>query len=380
MRNGFGLLAVVAGTLVGCRHGEPFTPADQGTDGPFTTGSPRQLTYSPGDDRTAAWLPDGSGIIYSSERLDRRDADRCLQILPPEGGSIRRTICNPVAVYDDSTDRYESPAVSTGGRIAYLRAISWIGLQKGPQLRLMLGRIEDPASAVEVTRVPYLATNGKTHSNVAQIRWLSPSRFVYLAEELFYEGSTFYPDTFTTGRDIVHGEVAGETATLTVVHGTDDASSVDVGDDDDTIYFTLGGDSRVYQRSLSTGAQSVIHDFGDIVRDVQVNATTIVAVVGRSTPFSCASEPRGNTVAWVLEAAHGWVQRDEGGDLVIVDRNSGAETRLAECETLFRRPALSPDGRRVVVEVSPFAPAHLIADSDYNATNHRPDLWLIDLQ
>ena len=359
-------LAVVAAALA-CSHGEPFTPADQGTDAPFASGSPRRLTFSPADDRTPAWLPDGSGIIYSSERTDRRDADRCLRILPPEGGRVTRTLCNTIEVYDDSTDRYESPAVSTDGRILFLRAISWIGLQKGPQLRLMLGRIEDPVSAVEVTRVPYAAPNGRVHSHVSQIRWLDATRFVYLAEELFYEGSTFFPDTFTTGRDIMRGEVTGETAVLDIVPGTTDASGVAVGDDGDTIYFTLGGDSRVYRRSLSTGEQSVIHDFGEIARDVQVHGNTLVAIVGRS-------------VFWSDEAAHGWTQRDEGGDLVVVDLVTGAVTRHAYAETLFRRPAISPAGDRVVVEASPFAPPHITADSDFNATNHRPDLWLFDLQ
>jgi hypothetical protein len=369
MAAGIRLPACLLAAVLGCSHGEPFTPADQGTDVPFASGSPRRLTFSPADDRTASWLPDGSGIIYSSERADRRDADRCLQILPPNGGSVRRTICNPLPAYDDSTDRWESPAVNADGRIVYYRAVGWIGLQKGPQLRLMLGRLEDPAAAVELTRVPYFATNGKVHSNVSQIRWLAPSRFVYLAEELFYEGSTFYPDTFMTGRDIVHGEVTGETATLTVVHGTDDASSVAVGDDGDTIYFTLGGDTRVYRRALSTGEQTVLHDFGaaGIVRDVQVHGSTLVAVVGRS-------------VHWSDELAHGWVQRDEGGDLAVVDLATGVMTLVSYEETLFRRPAISPDGTRVVVEASPYAPPHLIADSEYNATNHRPDLWLFDLQ
>ena len=359
------LIAVAA--AVACGHGEPFTPADQGTSTPIGEGSPRRLTFSPADDRTPAWLPDGSGIVYSMQRTDRRDDDRCLSILPATGGRIVRTLCNTVRAYDDSTDRYESPAVSADGRILYLRAISWIGLQKGPQLRLMLGRIEDPASAVEVTRVPYFASNGRTHSNISQIRWLDATRFVYLGEELFYEGSTFYPDTFVTGRDVVHGVLSGETATLEVVPGTTDASSVAVGDDGDTIYFTLGGDSRVYRRSLSTGDQSVIHDFGEIARDVQVHGNTLVAVVGRS-------------VFWSDEAAHGWTQRDEGGDLVIVDLGTGAVTRHAYDETLFRRPALSPAGDRIVVEASPYAPVHITADSDFNATNHRPDLWLFDLQ
>ena len=360
-----GLFVVAA--AVACSHGEPFTPADQGSDAPFAAGSPRRLTFSPADDRTPAWLPDGSGIIYSSERTDRHDGDRCFRILPPTGGQVIRTICNTVAVYDDTTDRYESPAVNAEGRMLYYRAQGWIGLQKGPQLRLMLGRIDDPVAAVEVTRVPYAASNGRVHSNISQIRWLDATRFVYLAEELFYEGSTFYPDTFITGRDIVRGQVTGETAVLEVVPGTTDASGVAVGDDGDTIYFTLGGDSRIYRRSLATGDQSVVHDFGEIARDVQVHGSTLVAIVGRS-------------VFWSDEAAHGWTQRDEGGDLVIVDLATGAVTRHAYDETLFRRPAISPAGDRVVVEASPYAPVHTIADSDFNAPNHRPDLWLFDLQ
>ena len=38
------------------------------------------------------------------------------------------------------------------------------------------------------------------------------------------------------------------------------------------------------------------------------------------------------------------------------------------------------DGRFIVVEASPFAPVHVGPDSDFNAPNHRPDLWLFDLQ
>ena len=74
--------------LAACAHTEPET----GTvteNPPFGDGSwPRALTYSPFDDRHPQWLPDGSAIIYSTERGDQQsDRDRCIALLHPEGGT-----------------------------------------------------------------------------------------------------------------------------------------------------------------------------------------------------------------------------------------------------------------------------------------------------
>ena len=362
-------VAALALLALACAHGEPFAVEDQSRDGPLLATPPVRLTYNDGDDRTAAWLPDQSGILYSSERLDRLDHDRCLLVLPPAGGSVRRSNCEDAVAHEDSTDRFEAAAVNADGRIVFLRAVSTIGLQKGPALHLMLGSVDDPAAAAPVTIVPYFASSGKTHFHVSHTQWLGPDRFVYLAEDLFYQGSTFLPDTFSTGLEIVRGDIAGEAVTLTVVAGTELASSVAAGPDEDTIYFTLGGDSRVFRQSLSTGERTVLHDFGtgNIARDVQVRGSTLVAIVGRSVLFQ-------------FEEAHGMVQRDEGGDLYVVNLASGSTQSVSLEETLFRRPALSPDGRFVVVEASPFAPVHVGPDSEFNAPNHRPDLWLFDLQ
>jgi hypothetical protein len=362
-------MAVLAVLAVACGHGEPFAVEDQSRDTPFAATPPVRLTYNDGDDRTAAWLPEQSGILYSSERLDQADHDRCLLVLPPTGGSVRRSICEDAVAHEDTTDRFEAAAVNAEGRIVFLRAVSSIGLQKGPALHLMLGSVDDPAAAAPVTIVPYFAPSGKTHFHVSHTQWLGPDRFVYLAEDLFYQGSTFLPDTFSTGLEIVRGDIAGESVTLTVVAGTELASSVAAGPDEDTIYFTLGGDSRVFRQSLSTGERTVLHDFGagNIARDVQVRGSTLVAIVGRSVLFQ-------------FEEAHGMVQRDEGGDLYVVNLATGSTQSVSLEETLFRRPALSPDGRFVVVEASPFAPVHVGPESDFNAPNHRPDLWLFDLQ
>ena len=361
-------LAIVVLTGAACAHSEPFETEGLDPNVPFSTESPIRLTFSDGDDRTPAWLPDQSGIIYSSERLDTPDHDRCLLVLPPGGGHVTRSVCTERLGSADSTDRFESPAISTEGRIAFLRAVGRIGLQKGPMLHLMLGDIANPERAREVRMIPYSAPSGQLHGHVSHLQWLSPTRLVYLGENLFYEGSTFLPDTFTTGLDIMRADIAGDAVTITAVPGTELASSVAAGGDDDTIVFTLGGDSRVYRQSLSTGAQSILYDFGaaGIARDVQIHGSTLVAVVGRSVVFR-------------FEDAHGWVQRDEGGALYVVNLETGASTAFAPDATLFRRPAIAPDGRSIVVEASPFAPPHLTVDSEFNAPNHRPDLWLFRL-
>jgi hypothetical protein len=41
---------------------------------------------------------------------------------------------------------------------------------------------------------------------------------------------------------------------------------------------------------------------------------------------------------------------------------------------------ISPDDARVVVEVQPFAPVHPEPESEFNAPNHRADLWRFDLK
>src|SRR5437879_277497 len=150
--------------LASCGHSASFVAPGTGSDRPFAGGSPQRLTFNLGDDRAPAWLPDGSGLVYSFQRLDRPARDRCLGLLPPDVGRL--------------------------------------GL-------------------------------------------------------------------------------SGNAASLAVIPGTRFASSVAAGESADIIYYTLGGDSRVYRRVLSSGSVSVAHDFGGgIARDVQVVGSRLIAVVG----------------------------------------------------------------------------------------------------
>src|ERR671910_481089 len=84
-------LSLVA--CIGCEHSSPAQPEQPPALPPFSSSPPVRLTFNRADDRTPSWLPDGSGIIYSSERQDRSDRDRCLSVLPASGGTISATYC-----------------------------------------------------------------------------------------------------------------------------------------------------------------------------------------------------------------------------------------------------------------------------------------------
>src|SRR3989442_7730247 len=147
--------AAVALTLAfaGCEHTAPFAPADTGSDQPFGAGSPRRVTLTLGDDRAPAWLPDESGFWYSFERADRADHDRCLALLPPDGGRIVRTLCDRIPAADDSTDAWTEPAIDAAGRIAYLAISSPVG--EGAPRGRALGLAATPAPSARL-RAPAL--------------------------------------------------------------------------------------------------------------------------------------------------------------------------------------------------------------------------------
>jgi WD40 repeat protein len=351
-----------------CGHSSALEPDPYPPAPPFSQLLPRRLTFNIGDDRTPAWLPDGSAIIYSAEQMDRPDHDRCLSVLPAQGGTISDRYCQLDPIHDDSTDLMEAPAISREGRLLFRRVVSWVGQQKLGLSNLMVGAAADPVRAAPLRALPYTAPSGRLHSSITSPHWIGPDTVVYLAEQLFYEGSTFHPDTFTTGLEITLIDFSSDEPRFETVPGTDYASGVDVSNDGTALFYTLGGDSRVYQRDLASGVVSTLHDFGDstIARDVQVRGRTLVAVVGRS-------------VLYRFEDAHGFVQRDEGGDLVTVDLGSAQVRRFGTDTVLFRHPALSPDGAWVVAETQPYDTVHHDVVSDFTAQNHRADLWLFGL-
>lgn len=348
----------ILGILFSCTHDQPFSIGSYAPGGPLGAGTPLRLTYNTRDDFDATWLPDGSGIVYTREHDDRADLDRCLALLPPAGGTIEREICDQTPAAADSVDAYTAAAISSQGRLAYVRATASfaVGWPLVPHdQELVLGTLADPfAVRVLLPSIPYPSPSGRVHQGVAQVHWLGDSSLVYVGRQVSYPGVCMpcgLRDTLASGLEIVRIDFGSASAVLHVLPGTDQASSVAVASQD-TIYFTLNGDTRVFRLALANDSAAVFHDFGagNVARDVQVAAGRVLAVVG-------------GKVTDTTDGNGGLIQRDSGGTIVMVDPATGSETPLA-VGSLFRHPALSPDGRHAVAETY---------------VGRSTDLWLLDV-
>jgi hypothetical protein len=329
------LLVLALLQVLSCDHSAPFTTAPTGSGKPLQAGSPLRLTYNLGQDRAPAWLPDESGIVYSYERTDGRDRDRCLGVLPPAGGQRTQELCEVAPAGDDSTNVLTEPAVDASGRLAYVVNSSGVGAQAPVFASLRLASLADPQTARVLVDLPLL--------KAAQPRWLGRDTLVYLAVRVDYSalcrGCPL--DTLETGVAIELLDTSQPTTQPQPLPGTANPSSVAVGAAG-IIYYTLNGDTRVFRRVVAAGAGSdaVAFDFGGsgIARDVQVVGSRLVAVVGGNVSFAFDS-----TLGYT-------VQRDAGGALHVVDLTSGSDMTLGVPGQVFRRPALAPSGTRVVVE------------------------------
>jgi hypothetical protein len=346
------LLAVIA-----CDHPTPPEPGNYTPGGPFSTAVPRQLTFSPGPDLTPTWLPDGSGILYQFERLDQPDGDRCLGILPAEGGTLRAEICNNTLAGADSTDAYGDAAVSSLGRIFFTRAsAAWRLHNLAPAVAdIVVANLATPWIVRSIRSLPYsVAPGGPTHFAVAQPRWLGDSAVVYVAQNVFYIRGVGY-DTLRVGIELARMDLRVSPGSVTRIPGTDSASSVALGAGD-TIYYTVAGDSRVFRRTLGSGDTATVWDFGaaGIARDVQIRGAKLYAVVG-------------GVVSYTHDSTLGPVQRDGGGSIHAVDLALATDTPIP-LSGFYRHIALSPDGRRIAAE-----------GYAVGVASPGPDIWLLDV-
>jgi len=350
---------VVAAVLAGCEHGAPFLPADYTPSQPYNAPPLIRLTLNPGDDMMPAWLPDGE-IVYTAERIDRADHDRCLAVMPGTGAAVVGYVCRS-STSNDSLDAFlEASATSLGGdQIAYVRQGSYrlpIPPISPNEQAIIVAPVTDPNAGREVLSVPYLAPSGRTHWGISHLRWLDASRLIYVGEDVSYPRacSMCPPDTVRVGLEIAVLDLTPATPTVTIVPGTDAASSVSVGATSDTIYFTSENDAVVYRHVFSSGVTDTVHDFGGnrLVRDVAWAAGRLFVVVD-GLP-------------------------DIGGDVHILGPAAGADSlvqppaRAGGAFVWFERPAPSPDGRRFVAQ------GYVLA-SDTSSLASSREVWLYEL-
>lgn len=331
MRLPIRLVVAVLTVLAACEHGAPFRPGTYGPEGPLTPGPIARLTFNPGQDLIPAWLSDGSAIVYTGERGDRADRDRCLAFMPATGGAISRYACR-TSVSDDSINVFDE-AASSDERVAYIRASTSRAVSRlGPDAQqLVVASAATPNDAHVLQVVPLTTPWGRTYDAVSYIGWLGPTRLVMIGDSVRYPRpcSSCAADTVRTGIEIVTVDFSGATQ-LSLVPGTSGATSASPGASGDTIYFTIAGDSRIHRYALSSGQEDFPHDFGSgrAVRDVRVANGILVAVVDG--------------------------HMDDGGDLHVVTLASGADSLIRVPQggppLWFQRPSLAPDARKVVAQ------------------------------
>ena len=314
-----------------CAHGEPFDFTNPGNQVPFDPTPPVRLTLDVREDQFAAWLPDGSGLVYSY--FPGRDG--CLAELPPTGGQIRRSRCYRAAGSEDSTDLLTAPSPRSRDELAWVEQHSFSNRVVPDYGAIMLGSLRPDQPATRLVRLPYTASSGHVHATALDLRWLPGNRLAYIGADVSVARACngCKLDTIVTPQDIVLLDLAG--GAPTVMPNSSGITSIWPTADSAGLYYTELGDTRVWQRNLAGGAPAVVHDFGLEVSGVSVAGDRLAVAAQDST-------------------------------LVVLNLTGGTEEAIGIPGRLFRRPVLSPDGAHLVAEVL----------SDGSLT---PDLWLFTL-
>ncbi|HXW96977.1 MAG TPA: hypothetical protein VEI47_05275, partial [Gemmatimonadales bacterium] len=234
-----------------------------------------------------------------------------------------------------------NPAPGPGGRLAWVEAHSPVGSLSPLHRTIRTGSLAVTDSGQVAITLPYVASSGQLHGTAIDLAWIGSDTLVYVGAEALI-GSVCNgckKDTLVTGRDIVLLDLKDPTHTPNVVPGTTSASSVWPSADGTAIYYTLGGDTKVYRRSLALGAVSVVADLDTlgITRDVSVQDSVLLAVAG-------------GLVSYNVNPVFDRLQGDSGGVLIRLDLRAGGPVALGDTFHYYRRPRLSPDRRFVVTE------------------------------
>lgn len=237
------------------------------------------------------WLPSGD-LMFTAERRDRADRDRCLAVMPGAGGTITRYSCR-TSVSNDSIDVFNEATATAagGGRIAYVRLDSYrlpIPSLSPDVQTIVVAPLANPAASQVVRELPYFAPSSRTHWGLSHLGWLDSTRLVYVGEDVSYPRPCQMcpPDTVRVGLEIATLDLAPATPIVAIVPGTDSASSVAVGASSDTIYFTRENDAVVYRHVFSSAVTDTVHDFsldgGIVASDVAWAAGELFVTVDGS--------------------------------------------------------------------------------------------------
>ncbi|HEU4569041.1 MAG TPA: hypothetical protein VFS07_00530 [Gemmatimonadales bacterium] len=330
--------------LAACDHTLASEPRVAVQDSLVEHGPPERLTVSPGKDATPAWSPDGRGIWYAWERLDRRDRDLCLGRLPATGGTRTDEACRLLPpASQDSVNWFLWPAPHPDGRrVLWFR---WSQIRtaraggRGEFVIAPIDRLADPTAERVLRRFPFTPAppDGPLHTWPESPQWVDETTLVYLATQQTVPGNTATTqDTIYRGIELAKLLLtAADTASVTPIPGTDSASGFTLAPGG-VIYFTKLFDERVYRTTLAGGARDTVFDFGvaGVARDPVWDGGRLFAIVG--------GEVRDTFLQNI-----GHLQIDGGGELWVAE---GGGTQLVDAGHLWRHPARAPGGGALALE------------------------------
>lgn len=328
--------------VAACEHNVVFQPHESPPVPPLGSGSFHRITFNTGPDVFPSWLGNGNEVAYSFDGSDELGSDRCIALIDSTGGTQRRFPCRP-APGVEFVERSDWPVSRPNGQLAYVWEMVRVG--SGTDVPDSAYLYLDDGSAAGSRRVafafPYVETGVRLYHTLTHLSWLNADTLVAVAVTATITrdcpSCPFRP--VRIGKDVVLFNVAHTPASLIVVPGTTNASSVTAGATGaGDIYYTVAGDSQVWHRVLATGATAAVHDFGaaGIARDVQVSGSRLVAVVGGNITYRL--DPLGA------------VQDDSGGPLHMLALDTGVDSILPDSAVLYRHPTLRPPGDRLVAE------------------------------
>jgi hypothetical protein len=250
-------------------------------------------------------------------------------------------------------------SVFSANRAAWVDARSLQGRVAPDKESIRVGRPASGDTGALVRSLPYPAPSGQLHVAATNLGWLDRDLLVYIGADRFFVRPCMgcKLDTVVISREAVLLDLSSSPAGLQIIPNTSEITSLFPSADGLSIYYTRAGDTRVFQQVLSSGAETVVHDFGadGIARDVNVRGDVLTAVVG-------------GKVSYGVDPLLGPRQVDSGGVLFRVDLTDGSELAFPLAGSTVQHPALSPDGRSVVVE-----------GIDTLRPPPRTDLWLFQL-
>jgi hypothetical protein len=250
--------------------------------------------------------------------------------------------------------------VSAAGRVAVYEGVSLVGAGVPSRAGMYLATEWPFASAKLILTLPRIIPAGRV-DKLTSIHWLGDSSFLALGIRATSAALCQFcaVDTLETGVQVVLVRPVADSATVTLVPGTNRASSYSFVAPD-TIYFTLNNDNRILRTRIGGGAIDSIFAFppdsnvappGDrrgfpaVARGLQVSGHTAFAVIG-------------GRFEYLPDSGSGEAQRDWGGHMHKVNLATGADTVMGYAPPIglgfeyvwMRSPALSPDGQILTAE------------------------------